>query len=84
MNMNEICLSIHPLTLDQMVDNLNDLSSNIAEIREILRAVSNAWQIGVMKWQANHDSIPTAFVDLAVVMDRVDNAIGRPLLQRKS
>lgn len=39
---------------------------------EIVR-IRSAWNTGISKWRENHDSIPTAFVELAGVMDSMAN-----------
>ena len=44
------------------------LEREIAQIR-------TAWDAGVSKWRENHESIPTAFVELASVMDSLANSV---------
>jgi hypothetical protein len=36
-----------------------------------LARIITAWNEGVERWRENHDSIPTAFLDLAAVTDSV-------------
>ena len=42
----------------------------------LLAAVLTAWKNGVERWQENHESYPTAFSELAHVMDDVQAHIG--------
>jgi hypothetical protein len=37
----------------------------------LLKEVVEAWRESVAKWQVNHELIPTSFLPLALVMDKV-------------
>ena len=58
-------------------DSLRDASvpSEFARTLEReLAQIKSAWDAGVSKWRENHESIPTAFAELARVMDSLANA----------
>lgn len=42
-----------------------------ASVGELLRELVEAWELSVERWWQNHDSIPTAFVQLAVAIEKV-------------
>jgi predicted RNase H-like HicB family nuclease len=58
-------------------DSLRDasVSSEFARTLEReLAQIKSAWDAGVSKWRENHESIPTAFAELARVMDSLANS----------
>jgi hypothetical protein len=62
-------------------DSLRDASAPSEFARTLKRElaqIKSAWDAGVSKWRENHESIPTAFAELACVMDSLANSFIEP------
>jgi hypothetical protein len=46
-----------------------------AAIRKALAGVIDGWNTGVTQWQKRHESIPTAFVELATRIDEAEKVL---------
>ncbi len=53
----------------------NDGAASLVRSDALLAAVLTAWENGVKRWQVNHQSYPTAFSELAHVMDDVQDHV---------
>jgi hypothetical protein len=49
----------------------NDGAASLVRSDALLAAVLTAWENGVKRWREKHQSYPTAFSELAHVMDDV-------------